>query len=63
MKVIVDLDVCEGNAKCVEAAPEVFKLGDDDKAIVLNETPGPELRAKLQRAVRTCPKQAIKLVE
>jgi ferredoxin len=63
MKVVVDLDLCEGNAKCVEAAPEVFKLGDNDQAIVLNENPGPELRAKVQRAVRTCPKQAIKLIE
>jgi ferredoxin len=63
MKVVVDLDLCEGNAKCVDAAPEVFNLGDDDKAIVLSENPGPELRAKVERAVRICPKQAIKLVD
>jgi ferredoxin len=61
MKVIVDYDSCESNSKCMEAAPEVFKLHDDGTLEVLNENPGSELRAKLERAVRVCPKQAIKL--
>ena len=47
----------------MEAAPEVFKLHDDDTLEVLNENPSPELRAKLEKAVRLCPKQAIKLVD
>ncbi len=61
MKVMIDLDRCEGNAKCVEAAPEVFKLDENDQAVVLIEKPGPELQAKVARAARICPKQAIKL--
>ena len=63
MKVVVDYDSCESNGKCMEAAPEVFKLHDDDTLEVRKENPGPELRAKVERAVRTCPKQAIKLVD
>lgn len=59
MRVIVDHDRCEGNVRCVNAAPEVFELRDDDKAYVLIELPGEELRAKVERAVRLCPRQAI----
>jgi ferredoxin len=63
MKVIVDYDSCESNGKCMEAAPEIFKLYDDGTLEVLNETPPADLRAKVEKAVRLCPKQAIKLEE
>ena len=61
MRVIVDYDVCESNALCMAAAPEVFEVRDDDNLYVLDETPGEELRAKVEEAVRRCPKQAITL--
>ena len=35
MKPIVDYDACTGCATCVELCPEVFELGDDEKAIVI----------------------------
>ena len=63
MRVIVDYDLCEGNAKCVKASPEVFELTDDDKSKVLIERPGEKLRAKVEEAVRLCPRQAISIVE
>jgi len=63
MKVVVDYDLCEGNAECMKAAPEVFEVGDDDRAKVLIEHPGQELRAKVDKAVRRCPRQAITIVE
>jgi ferredoxin len=47
----------------VEAAPDVFKLDENEQAVVLIENPGPELQAKVARAARICPKQAIKLVD
>ena len=59
MRVIVDYDVCESNALCMAAAPEVFEVRDDDNLYVLDETPGEGLRAKVEEAVRRCPKQAI----
>ena len=61
MRVIVDYDLCESNALCMDAAPEVFEVRDDDFLYVLDETPSEELRAKVEQAVRVCPKQAIKL--
>lgn len=63
MKVIVDPNLCEGNARCVEAAPDVFELGDDDQARVLIEHPDESRRAAVERAVRVCPRQAISIVE
>ena len=63
MKVVVDLQLCEGNARCVEAAPEVFEVGDDDKAHLLTASPSESLRDKLKLAVRMCPRQAIALKE
>ena len=63
MRVIVDYDVCESNALCMAAAPEVFEVRDDDNLYLLNETPGEDLRAKVEEAVRRCPKQAISIEE
>lgn len=59
MKVIVNSDMCEGHAKCEKAAPEVFKLGPDDVAIVLLDDVPAELEEKVGRAIRLCPRQAI----
>jgi len=63
MKVVVDYDLCEGNAECMKAAPEVFEVGEDDRAKILIARPGEELRAKVEKAVRRCPRQAITIVE
>jgi ferredoxin len=61
MRVVVDFDVCESNAVCMAIAPEVFEVRDDDFLYILDETPPDELRAKVEEAVRRCPKQAIRL--
>jgi ferredoxin len=61
--VVVDPDRCEGNARCLEAAPDVFELGDDDQARVIVERPPEEWRTAVERAVRVCPRQAISIVE
>ena len=51
MKVIVDPDRCEGHARCVELAPEVFALDDDGYSKVILEHPDESLRAKVEAAV------------
>ena len=63
MRVVVDYDRCESNALCMGAAPEVFRVDDDDNLDVLQEQPPESLRAKVEEAVRLCPKQAISIVE
>jgi ferredoxin len=59
MRVVVDYDLCEGNAVCMGLMPEVFDVRDDGFLYLLNETPPDDLRPKLEQAVRLCPKQAI----
>jgi ferredoxin len=59
VRVVVDYDLCESNAVCMGIAPEVFEVRDDDNLYVLQEEPPEELRAKVEEAVRRCPKQAI----
>ncbi len=61
MRVVVDYDLCESNALCMQAAPEVFEVRDDDFLYVLDENPPEDLRSKVELAVQRCPKQAIKL--
>ena len=63
MKIKVDRDSCEGNALCVKAAPEVFRVDEDDYVEVIAAQPGPELAAKVREAVRRCPKGALSLEE
>jgi ferredoxin len=45
----------------VKEAPEVFVLGDDDQVRILIENPDEALRAKVDRAVRRCPRNALAL--
>jgi len=62
MKVIVDLDACQGYACCMMEAPEVFDLNEDaGKVILQQEQPAEELRAKTEAAVRSCPAKALRL--
>ena len=61
MRVVVDYDLCESNALCMAAAPEVFEVRDDDFMYVLHENPPENLRSKVEEAVQRCPKQAIKI--
>ena len=63
MRVLVDLELCEGNAVCSSVAPEVFVVRDDDLAHVKLDPVPEALRAKLETAVRRCPRQALALRE
>jgi ferredoxin len=59
VKVFVDKNLCEANAKCVDAAPEVFELDDDDELHIRIVNIRGELEDKVLTAVRRCPRQAL----
>ena len=63
MRVVVDRVLCESNALCMGVAPEVFELDDEDILVILDERPPETLRAKVEEAVRLCPKQALSIEE
>lgn len=61
MKIEVDTGRCTGHAQCEAVAPEVFEVGDDGLAQVLEPSPSEDRRAAVQEAVDLCPTQALTL--
>ena len=59
MKIVVDFALCESNAICMQIAPDVFEVRDDDFLYVLNENPADSDRERMEECVQRCPKQAI----
>ncbi len=57
----VDQDRCEGNMICEGQAPAVFMVDENDLAEVLVKEITDDQREAVDRAVRLCPKQAIRL--
>jgi ferredoxin len=57
MKVKVDRELCSGVSNCVAIAPTVFKLNDQNKAVVLD--PGSVDEETLIEAAESCPENAI----
>ena len=63
MRVVVDYTLCESNAVCMRLVPEVFEVRGDDRLYLRTEQPPETLRARVEEAVRRCPKQALALVD
>ena len=63
MKIRVDYDICESNAVCMQHAPSVFEVRDDDLLHVLVDEIPPEDEGAVAEAVRRCPRQAISFVD
>ena len=67
MRVVVDLDLCQGHAVCQGEAPEIFRVvdrpGDYARVEVILERPPEELRASAEAAARYCPNRVITLLE
>jgi ferredoxin len=57
-RVRVDPRLCEGHALCIELAPDVFDLADDDVATCATQ-PSDALWDKVKAAVDACPRGAI----
>jgi ferredoxin len=66
VKVTVDPLLCEANALCIAAAPDVFALieGDDGETVqILLPAPPAERAVAVYAAVDACPKQAIQILD
>ena len=60
MRLIVDLNRCQGMAQCVFLAPDVFELHGDE-AIHYDPNPALDQQLRVLRAAVACPLQAIML--
>jgi ferredoxin len=63
MLVRIDYDLCEANGACVQAAPEVFQLDDQDRLQLLAPSPPDGQREAVETAIRRCPRRALSLVD
>jgi ferredoxin len=64
MRVIADLDLCQGHQMCQGEAPDVFGFdAEADRVRVLQERPDELLRPQVQAAVRYCPAMALSIEE
>jgi len=59
--VVVDRVRCRGYANCLDAAPDVFSLDDDDVAIVARGGYPASDGPRLEDAARRCPAKAIRI--
>ncbi len=62
-KIVVDFDLCEANAMCMDVAPELFRVDEEDNLHVLLEEVPDDLADKAGKAARMCPRQAITIVD
>lgn len=61
MRIVVNRELCEGNARCVKLVPSVFRVDDEDKLHLIAGSPGEELREAIEIAVGLCPRQALSI--
>lgn len=61
MKIVVDLNRCQGYAQCAFLAPHVFEMHGEEALMYMPLAPEHE-RERVRRAAAACPVQAI-LVE
>jgi len=59
VRVVLEVDKCIGSGSCEMNAPEVFEVGEDGLAKLLNVAPGSEMEAECRMAEESCPTQAI----
>lgn len=58
-----DYEACQGYANCVAAAPDAFDIDDDGVVVVLKAGVPEQERPQLEEAVRSCPMNALTLLD
>jgi ferredoxin len=66
MKVIADLELCQGHGMCENEAPEVFRVEESEDGSyshveILVPEPDDRLKDKVQAAVRLCPNRTLSI--
>lgn len=66
VKLYVEFEKCCGFGECVALAPDLFRLGDDNRALYIGEETGADLAdegtaQRARDAAYTCPAEAIRI--
>ena len=64
MRVVANLELCQGHARCEELCPEVFATDAIEGKVVVKEPVFPAaLEDKVRLAVRNCPEGALRIAK
>jgi ferredoxin len=63
MKPVIEPDLCIGDGVCEDLCPNVFQIGDDGLAHVIDDSPSEEEFSCLADAESACPTSAITIEE
>ena len=64
MKVVANLSLCQGHARCEDICPEVFSTDEIEGKVVVDRPDfPPELEDKVRLAVRNCPEGALRIAK
>ncbi|WP_300006903.1 ferredoxin [Pseudonocardia sp.] len=58
-----DLGACQGYANCMTDAADYFDIDDDGVVVVLRSTVPDEHRGRVEEAARSCPVNALVVVD
>ncbi|WP_122444810.1 ferredoxin [Mycobacterium attenuatum] len=58
-RIEADLELCQGHAMCELEAPDYFRVPKRGKVEIVDAQPPEEARPEIERAVRSCPTQAL----
>jgi ferredoxin len=61
MRIVVDRELCTGQAMCESVAPDLFQVADGQAGILLAVVPDGQL-GEAELAVSCCPNEALELV-
>jgi ferredoxin len=61
MRIVIDVDLCDGHALCESVAPTVFVMGADEKAHLTGVELTDDLLPSAREAALRCPCRAIEL--
>ena len=68
MRIVADLELCQGHGMCEDEAPEVFRVVESESGSyshveILVPAPDAALREKVESAVRLCPNRTLSIDE
>jgi ferredoxin len=63
MRIVIDSVLCDGHALCESIAPDVFVMGADEKAHVVEVEITDDMMPSIREAAMMCPCRAIDVIE
>lgn len=61
MKILLDASKCDGLGMCEAVAPDLFEVGEDGIARLLDDSPTEDRLHDVEAAIEACPVLALKL--